>query len=146
MATKFREAEEIKISMTSSTYHRNRYLASFEVCFWHSSKKLEGKKEEERKKCEKREVEERREVDIERSSPGRAKTRRRSGKGHRNIVSEWNRRRGEMEEDPGPMGSGGRGRPSSRGKGPARRIASRPVAHARQKTAQRLKARGIILL
>lgn len=110
MASKFREAEEIKISMTSSTYHRNRYLASFEVCFWHSSKKLEGKKEEERKKCEKREVEERREVDIERSSPGRAKTRRRSGKGHRNIVSEWNRRRGEMEGDPGPMGSGGRGR------------------------------------
>lgn len=88
------------------------------------------------------EGEKRREVDIERSSPRRAKTRRHSAaKDTGNIVSEWN---------------GGKWRP-------AREEDARPVVVARERevparrrvvpggprpveTAQRLKARGIILL
>lgn len=75
-------------------------------------------------------------MDIGRSSLGRAKTKRRSGKEHRNIVSEWNRRNGGRWD---PQG----GRKTHREEEAPRVVPGgpRPV-----ETAQRLKARGIILL
>lgn len=133
VALKFREAEEtIKISMTSSAAiigsPRGVLLALLEEA--RGRKRGEARTRERRHKVE----------DVEISSPKRAKTERRRGKGHRNIrniVSEWN-----GVDDGGTEESGFAGR--TRREGEAPRIVPggpRPV-----ETAQRLKARGIILL
>lgn len=140
VASKFREAEEtVKISMTSSTTIIG-YSASFEVCFWHSPEKAGGRQR----------GRERKDARWTSKDHPRGEQKRSEGGGHRNIVSEWS---GVARTRRNGGGVGGWVDPLRRGG----RKMSCPVVRERPphvvpggprpvETAQRLKARGIILL
>jgi len=91
-----------------------------------------------------------------RSSSGEAKTKKRGGKGHRNIVPEWNRRRAEREgqeresarerEDTRRRDGEGIGLDARRARREEKAPRVVPGGPRPVETAQRLKPRGIILL